>query len=358
MNLTGIRLRYQVTRDENKAWYKRLHVVNKLAEWVFINLDMSKREAIESDARRKAKAYQYVYEHFAVGKLFHPVEHRDPLFTYGVVEDESMINMLKPGQYPEFQVQYRILLREFEGFVPDDGTRPVTMQDVDTNLDSAAKAKISLFREQLKRDYKGLSRAWYDDQLIGLIIRYNCIGGFSDNLHASVSNTWSEELPDFVECFASPFNHKFETYFSVFEKDKLFGSQGSFFVMIHEQGGILPSGKYEINPPWNNQMYDEMVTILDRSMPTNDIQAIIVGPNWEDATWCNQGFNNLIQSCHEYTENSFKNVNVIGYVNDATSRPLYLKTAYWVISKAPMNESVLSKLSLFNPKKRQDAIHD
>ena len=88
-------------------------------------------------------------------------------------------------------------------------------------------------------------------------------------------------------------------------------------------------------------------------MPVNDIQAIIIGPNWKDTSWCKEGFNKLITKYPEYTGNSFKNVNVIPYVNDTQKKPLPLETAYWVISKTPMKASVLAKLNLFNPKSHE-----
>ena len=343
---------YQVNEESNKRWYRRLQIVDEMAAWVFDNLDRKKRPQREPKARRQAKAYQYVYEHLAAGKLFHPMEDEDPLFTYNAITDESMINMLNPGLYPDFQVMVRRLITEFQEYNPNC-MMPIKMQDVDKKLGPAARDTLASLQAQLKDDYKKLSSKWYEDQLIGLVIRYDCIGGFSDNLHASVPDTWARELPDFIESFASQFNHKFDTYFSVFKEDKLFWSNGSFFAMIEANGGILPSGKYEINPPWNNHMYEELVEILDRSMPMNDIQAIIIGPNWKDASWCKEGFNNLITKYPEYTGNSFKNVNVIPYVNDTQKKPLPLETAYWVISKTPMKASVLAKLNLFNPKSHE-----
>ena len=61
--------------------------------------------------------------------------------------------------------------------------------------------------------------------------------------------------------FIIAFN-KFKEYYSIFESDHVFGSKGSFFEMIAQNEYILPSGKYEINPPWNNECYDAIVKIL------------------------------------------------------------------------------------------------
>ena len=344
--------RFHETGRTHKLWYKRLKLIDEMADWVFENLDLSKRDVKETEDKRRDKAYQYVYEHMAVGKMEYPLDNRDSLFTFNTIRDNSMINMLIPGLYPDFQVLVRDTVNKFTKFDPDDAFT-VTMEDAKQGLNDAALRSLDKLETQLMEDKPGRSKQWYDDQMIGLILRYKCMGGFSDNLHGSVPESWSRELPDYIECFASPFNHKFSMYFSIYEEDRVFGSRGSFFTMIEHKRGILPKGRYEINPPWNNDMYERLVTILDRSLPRNDITAIIVGPYWNDAHWCNEGFSELItMNSKDYGRNSFMNVNVISYVNDAKKQQFSLQTAYWVFSRHYMEPRKLSRLRLHNQRSR------
>jgi hypothetical protein len=210
------------------------------------------------------------------------------------------------------------------------------------------KARIDEVQAEFNRVNPRKSAKWKHEHIIGLVLRYKCMGGFSDNLHGSVPPSWGQLLPNFVECFASPFNHKFKTYYSIYEQDRVFGSLGSFFAMIHDSNGVIPPGNYEINPPWNNEMYERLVEIFRDSLtiPQHDVQAIIVGPNWADAEWCATGFNRVIQESPAYRANSFKDTQQIWYVNDATGETFPLWTAYWVFSRTGMSPDLLAKLRL------------
>ncbi len=91
--------------------------------------------------------------------------------------------------------------------------------------------------------------------MVGLVMRYKCIGGFSDNMHGSVPRAWNDALGvgKYVECLASLFNHKFERYYSMYEQYQIFGSLKNLFSMIRQNGVMLPdNGKYKLNLPWNN----------------------------------------------------------------------------------------------------------
>jgi hypothetical protein len=80
--------------------------------------------------------------------------------------------------------------------------------------------KIENLRREL-RVRSSESGDWVEQQLIGLVLRYACMGAFGDNLHGSVSSDLPRLLwGDYVECFASPFNHKFPKYYSIYEQDR------------------------------------------------------------------------------------------------------------------------------------------
>lgn len=78
-----------------------------------------------------------------------------------------------------------------------------------------------------------------------------------------------------TEAFASPFNHYFKRYYSIFDDDAAFGSLGSFFNKAHAPGEAL-----YINPPFTPHILSRMaesVCKLDR--------AVIITPSWSDADW-------------------------------------------------------------------------
>jgi hypothetical protein len=339
---------YFVNQETHQQWLKRRELVEELAKWVLAHLDLSKRGSKETLDRRLDKAYQYVYEHFAIGKMKHPVEMKDPLFTFEMYNDESMDNMLVAGLYHEFQAQMQNVIQKFQAFCPDKN-KIVTFEDSLVGLSAANVTKIQQVREELEKLHPNQESTWIENQMTGLVLRYNCMGAFSDNLHASVLSNWASNLNGFLECFASPFNHKFENYHSMFEEDREFGSRGSFFAMVHRAGGELKSGKYELNPPWNNEMYERVLDILTKSLQTQGIQAIIVGPNWTDAGWCCEGFCNLIRSRKDYITNSFKIVKPVEFVNDATNIIFRQCTACWVLSRTPVQDELLSRLRLDRP---------
>ena len=251
---------FAVNGTTHKQWIRRQRIITLLADWVYANLDLSKpsRKPGETDEERQGKAYQYVYEHFAVGKMKHPEEHLDPLFTHAKYTDLSMQWLLNPGLYPEFQDYVQYAIRLFAEFKPNEADE-VTYESAKAGLSTTATDLVNRVRQDLAARHRFVSDEWLDNEMTGLIVRYNCMGGFSDNLHGSVPPTWTTALPGFIECFASPFNHKFPIYFSLYKSDQVFGSRGSFFEWIADLGGVLPTGNYEMNPPWNNEMYEKLV---------------------------------------------------------------------------------------------------
>ena len=95
---------------KKKQWRLRLKIVRELQEWVFENLKdipptyqsmMVITPSTPQYKRRKSK--QYVIENLALGKMMHPQEIRDPLFTFAKYDDESLRQQLKNEQYEVFE---------------------------------------------------------------------------------------------------------------------------------------------------------------------------------------------------------------------------------------------------------------
>ena len=71
----------------------------------------------------------------------------------------------------------------------------------------------------------------------------------------------SQKLYITTELFASPLNHYFNDYYSLFEIDKFFGSKGSCL-----NNEILPTGIYEANPPFIEIVMEECAKNLIKSI--------------------------------------------------------------------------------------------
>jgi hypothetical protein len=165
-----------------------------------------------------------------------------------------MMEQLVKGGYRGFCMEVRETMDSFERFVPSEN-KSTTLFDAIQGLEAHALL-IHDVSEDLLTEFDDAPEDWIEDQMTGLVLRYKCMGGFGDNLHGSVPSNWASAMgADWAECFALQLNHKFNMYYSIFDQDKVFGSRGNFFLYMHGMRNVLPDGKYEINPPWNNQMF-------------------------------------------------------------------------------------------------------
>jgi hypothetical protein len=124
-----------------------------------------------------------------------------------------------------------------------------------------------------------------DQLMVNVMLKNMCIGAFKDNVHATCQTHWTKRLPRFTECFATPFNTFFGAYHSMFSSvEKLLGSEGNFFRL----GNTIPSGRYGMNPPFNNQILAKLANMLLESVKQNrKLSVYLITPAWEDAPWMN-----------------------------------------------------------------------
>jgi hypothetical protein len=187
--------------------------------------------------------------------------------------------------------------------------------------------------------------SYIDQNMIGLVLRGRCVGAFENNLHGSVSPQWSDILGGFVECFASPFNHKFKNYHSMFDEDIPFGSRGNFFAMVKRNRGILLDGNYQMNPMWMNAMFDELARIIQKSVESNRdamINAVIVAPAWKDANF-QKAFNRIKQN-PRYKHNSRSGIRRVRYNHDLKKKTFPAATSYWFFSLEEVPNEVIDEL--------------
>ena len=350
---------YDVNSDTNKQWMFRLKLVEELGEWVnaHLNPHHAKWEESKADKKatpegRRAKSLQYVYEFLAVGKMHFPMEDHDvsdPLFTSTFFVDKSMELQLEQGSYEHFISEVARKRGELRAY--DPSLDPVvSWSDIQTGMSEGTKEMLARMHHDLL--LKGHVVNMADEEMTGLVLRYKCMGAFSDNLHGSVPREWLRILgSDCVECFASPFNHKFRIYYSIYEQDRVFGSQGNFFAMMARRKDTLPEGTYEINPPWNNEMYERVQVILAKTLSNKQkIRAVIVGPNWKDTTWI-PGITSVLNINRDYSITSKYGTRVVKYVNDMQAKTFTQNSVYWFFSVKPVTQETLELLKLVEPKR-------
>ena len=81
-----------------------------------------------------------------------------------------------------------------------------------------------------------------------------------------------------LEGFASPLNHWFPRFCSAFPSvDKPFGSIGSFFDTPIKENVIC-------NPPFEEEVMDECITILEDALSKHKLTAVFICPKWDDTS--------------------------------------------------------------------------
>jgi hypothetical protein len=345
--------------NRNALWMCRFNQVKSLVTWVRNNLkDIAPdyeeptpnrrkpcRERRRTPVEKERKAEQYVMEHLSMGKMFYPLEKDDPLFTQKQYANDSLMSQLNsPGLYDEFQEQVWICLSRIKDRLTESDT--ISWDTATDGMDENTKKRIESWWNRTTE-----STDLEDQRLIGLILRYRCVGGFTSTMHGSVPAIWGQILPDFIECFASPLNHKFAQYHSLFDDDmEDFGCSGNFFRCVETNNGRLtPYKNYEINPPFANCIYDRIQSILEKtllnrgpgSVDPKGMKILLIAPAWNDAGWM-KGINDLLKQSdlHDgYAANS-KTMNIpkgeIHYVQDMSSAQFSCDTVAWFFSPTPI----------------------
>lgn len=280
-------------RESNKMWMRRLKMVLELEKWVADNL---KDQGLynpwpRTEDQKISDAKDYVYGYLFWGRRKFP-EADDPLFFINDGRnghDESMRKQLKDNKYEEFITIFNECIGKLDqdfqfisDVLPGD---VVDFVEGDTEFIRGLRGNLEFFSYDELHDTENLIIA----EMIGLVLRYRCVGGFDSNMHGSIDPRWAGALPGFVECFASPLNHKFRTYHSMFDEDCYFGGKGDFFKFVKQKGGFIPPGKYEINPPFHEGLLNDVAVLIDESFKQDlghsKLQVVLVVPDWDNTSF-------------------------------------------------------------------------
>lgn len=87
-----------------------------------------------------------------------------------------------------------------------------------------------------------------------------------------------------TELFASPINHHYDKYYSLFELDRVFGSSGNFFTAPDAD---FESGCFQVNPPFIDSLFTKttlrLLNLLENAEKNNrDLTFVYVMPLWTD----------------------------------------------------------------------------
>ena len=253
--------------ERNRLWAARLRVVRIMEGWL--------RDHVKSDVDADGVS-DVMHVHIMVGKALHPSDDRDALFTLTPFENEHMAERLRaPGLCVAFREE---LARLHQQLVVDTPPAPPTWAEVHPLVESSA-GRSQLGRMKTLLELDGHAMDLVEQVLIGLVLRYTCVGGFdSSALHASVPASWSQAFQGFTDCFASPMQHVLPSYHSLFDEDSLyFHSKGNFF---RGRGSKLPAGCYHMHPPDIPCVHEEIHRIVQASLPAVTMKIVLVAPSW------------------------------------------------------------------------------
>jgi hypothetical protein len=282
----------------NKIWQRRLDVVLAMEQWMIRHISRNvvvkgrvlKRRLYEFES----KGREYLYCNLLLGKTLFP-DGSDELFPDQSFHDTSLHVQLEMGDNGRVLnngvvEQYWAELRRLriacgvDGLVDVSSDPIVTRVGLEKYVPYTALRKLNLLYSQLLD--KHINEHFAEEHLIGLILRYRCVGGFESNQHGSISSNWGESFSDMVECFASPLNHVFGSYYSVFEQDVVFGSRGNLFRAVDHQA-LPSSGRFEMNPPFEETILDKAADLLVNTFSNADCNTFLVmfAPDWKDSAF-------------------------------------------------------------------------
>jgi len=151
--------------------------------------------------------------------------------------------------------------------------------------------KLQILFDRNNSDSTGLMqhRDSFYRALFSILCRYDMLegGGLQSALNGHVFDVLLKCFNCDTECFASPFNCRYERFFSAFpDTDMTFGSLGSFFE--YDFQALSQGGCFQANPPFANDfilaMYTRMELLLGNKSVIAPFMFIIFIPAWIEST--------------------------------------------------------------------------
>lgn len=147
------------------------------------------------------------------------------------------------------------------------------------------KLQILFDRNNTKSSSSLDHRETFFKALFATLCRYDMLegGGLQSALSGHVFDVLLKQFNCNMECFASPFNCRYERYCSVFpDTDMIFGSMGSFFDFNFES--LRNGGCFQANPPFAADFILAMYNRIEKLLTDESIDApfmfIVFIPAW------------------------------------------------------------------------------
>ena len=283
-------------QNTNKVWLRRLRVVLGMERWMWGHISMyvvvRDRVVRRGGDEFESKGKEYLYCNLLLGKTISPGG-GDPLFTDPPFDDPSLRTQLEMGDEGRVlnngvvELYWAELARlrvscGVDRLTDIDRDDEITRESLRQFVPAAANERLESLSYLLLN--KGIPRPEVEQHVIGLILRYRCVGGFESNQHGSISMNWGRRFPDLKECFASPLNHVFDTYYSIFSEDLVFDSKGNIF---NSANTVLPNGRFEMNPPFEETILDRASDLVVNTFRDTGCASYLVmfAPNWKDSAF-------------------------------------------------------------------------
>jgi hypothetical protein len=149
------------------------------------------------------------------------------------------------------------------------------------NSDNSIKNKeINIKAEILKtniifKKYKNIKEILLIYKILGLDT--GNFWGVNPSVYKYIANIMNNNV---IECFASPFNHSLDNYYSVVKTDKKYGSKGNFFKNFLKASYEC----YLINPPFTAEIMIKVFDMIKIKLTKQECCIYLYIPTWEDLT--------------------------------------------------------------------------
>jgi hypothetical protein len=314
----------------------RKNLYNNILEWLKKYLQpYLKNQNSKSKTKWTDKEINHLLLRYIFNKIITRTDEDDPIFIYK--ESEIAKEQLKAdSQFSNLQFDHLTLMKLLDEELKkahDTLKSAFVAEDSEVIL---ANDKIS-YKGQLYNDISKLAtkNPEYKSYALALNIRYNYIHLENHGL-AREYEKMGFSSGDACECFASAFNHYFDTYCSAFpDLERPFGSIGSFF-----NQNLDSWNKYIVfvNPPFDeslmNNMFERVIGFMEEAnrrrlesvedttgkLMSYDHQYVLTVPFWDD--WV--GLNRMKENKWVYMTAFFKK-NELPFINymEEDNRKLY-----------------------------------
>jgi phosphorylated CTD-interacting factor 1 len=164
-----------------------------------------------------------------------------------------------------------------------------TSEERNSEFIDISKFHYQHLEEMYMKHAKDIEKKDFLRRLFCVLMRYTTLGGpmYQCSCTGKAFTVMSREFGVKYECFASPFNHNADTYWSAFpDTDCFFGSKGNFFTnvdFLKEEGG-----SFYANPPFVEEVMERMEKQIKKMLQwKKPVSFVVVIPYWPD-TSCHQ----------------------------------------------------------------------